>query len=130
MRALAIAALMAASPAFADWVPVKPSTDPDPVVRIEGDTLTYIGGINATGLTKLSEAVRHLPRGQVTKMIVNSGGGDTKPGIFIAECDIDRIRWLRKETDCYGPPMPWNTKPGTLRDWRRSDIYRKNFPNW
>lgn len=54
----------------------------------------------------------------------------TKPGVFIAECDIDRIRWLRKETDCYGPPMPWNTKPGTLRDWRRSDIYRKNFPNW
>jgi predicted amidohydrolase len=54
----------------------------------------------------------------------------TKPGIFIAECDIDRIRWLRKETDLYGPPMPWNTKPGVLRDWRRSDVYRKNYPDW
>jgi predicted amidohydrolase len=54
----------------------------------------------------------------------------TKPGIFIAECDIDRIRWLRKETDLYGPPMPWNAKPGVLRDWRRSDVYRKNYPDW
>jgi len=54
----------------------------------------------------------------------------TKPGIFIAECDIDRIRWLRQEKDLYGPPMPWNTKPGTLRDWRRSEVYRKNFPDW
>jgi predicted amidohydrolase len=40
----------------------------------------------------------------------------TKQDIFIAECDIDRIRWLRKERDLYGPPMPWNAKPGVLRD--------------
>lgn len=101
MRALAIAALMAASPAFADWVPVKPSTDPDPVVKIEGDTLTYIGGINAAGLTKLSEAVRHLPRGQVTKMIVNSGGGDTKPGIFIGSIVADLKPDLTIEVGCF-----------------------------
>ena len=54
----------------------------------------------------------------------------TKPGIFIAECDIDRIRWLREQKDLYGPPMPWNTKPGTLRDWRRPEVYRKNCPDW
>ncbi len=54
----------------------------------------------------------------------------TKPGIFIAECDLDRIRWLREEKDQYGPPMPFNTKPGVLRDWRRSGLYRKNFPDW
>lgn len=101
MRALALVALMAASPAFADWVPVKPSTDPDPVVRIDGDTLTYIGGINAAGLTKLSEAVRHLPRGQVTKMIVNSGGGDTKPGIFIGSIVADLKPDLTIEVGCF-----------------------------
>jgi predicted amidohydrolase len=54
----------------------------------------------------------------------------TKPGIFIAECDLERIRWLREEQDQYGPPMPFNTKPGVLRDWRRSGLFRKNFPDW
>ena len=54
----------------------------------------------------------------------------TRPGIFIAECDLDRIRWLREEKDQYGPPMPFNTKPGVLRDWRRSGLFRKNFPDW
>jgi predicted amidohydrolase len=51
-----------------------------------------------------------------------------KPGIIIAECDLDRIRWLREEKDLYGPPMPWRTKPGVLRDWRRPELFRKNFP--
>lgn len=101
MRALAIAALLAAGPAFAEWVPVKPSTDPNPIVKIEGDTLTYIGGVNAAGLTALSEAVRHLPRGQVTKMIVNSGGGDTKPGIFIGSIVADLKPDLTIEVGCF-----------------------------
>ena len=77
------AALLAASPASVGDIPGKPSSDPNPIVRIDGDTLTYIGGINSKGLDALSEAVRHLPRGQVTKMVVNSGGGDTKVGIYI-----------------------------------------------
>jgi predicted amidohydrolase len=54
----------------------------------------------------------------------------TKPGIFIAECDVERIRWLREEKDLYGPPMPWKTKPGVLRDWRIPNLFRKNFSDW
>jgi len=54
----------------------------------------------------------------------------TKTGIFMAECDFDRIRWLREETDRYGPPMPFNTKPGVLREWRRREVFRKNFSDW
>jgi len=53
-----------------------------------------------------------------------------KPGIFIADCDFERIRWLREQRDLYGPPMPWRAKPGVLRDWRRPEVYRKNFPDW
>lgn len=101
MRALAIAALLAASPASADWVPVKPSTDANPIVKIDGDTLTYIGGINAAGLTALSDAVRELPRGQVTKMVVNSGGGDTKPGIYIGSIIADLKPDLTIEVGCF-----------------------------
>lgn len=101
MRALALAAFLAASPALAEETPVKPSIDPKPIVKIEGDTLTYIGGINAAGLTALSEAVRDLPRGQVTKMIVNSGGGDTKPGIFIGSIIADLKPDLTIEVGCF-----------------------------
>lgn len=101
MRALALAAFLAASPALAEETPVKPSTDPKPIVKIEGNTLTYIGGINAAGLTALSEAVRDLPRGQVTKMIVNSGGGDTKPGIFIGSIIADLKPDLTIEVGCF-----------------------------
>jgi hypothetical protein len=101
MRALLLAALLGAGPAWGEYVPVKPSTDPNPIVRIDGDTLTYIGGINAAGLTALSEAVRDLPRGQVTKMVVNSGGGDTKPGIFIGSIVADLKPDLTIEVGCF-----------------------------
>ncbi len=53
-----------------------------------------------------------------------------KPGIFMAECDLGRIRWLREQKDLYGPPMPWRAKPGVLRDWRLPELYRKNFRAW
>jgi hypothetical protein len=86
---------------MAEQIPVKPSTDPNPIVKIDGDTLTYIGGINAAGLTALSNAVRDLPRGQVTKMVVNSGGGDTKPGIFIGSIIADLKPDLTIEVGCF-----------------------------
>jgi hypothetical protein len=95
------AALLAASPASASDVPGKPSTDAKPLVRIDGDTLTYIGGINSAGLDALSEAVRHLPRGQVKKMVVNSGGGDTKVGIYIGSIVADLKPDLTIETGCF-----------------------------
>lgn len=102
MRALIFAAaLLAASPASVGDIPGKPSSDPNPIVRIDGDTLTYIGGINSKGLDALSEAVRHLPRGQVTKMVVNSGGGDTKVGIYIGSIVADLKPDLTIETGCF-----------------------------
>jgi hypothetical protein len=101
-RALAmVAVLLAASSAAAEDLAGKPSTDPDPVVRIDGDTLTYIGGVNDKGLNALSEAVRHLPRGQVTKMLVNSGGGDTGAGIYIGSIVADLKPHLTIETGCF-----------------------------
>ena len=101
MRTLVLAALLTVGPAMAEVTAVKPSTDPNPIVKIEGDTLTYIGGINAAGLTALSDAVRDLPRGQVTKMLVNSGGGDTKPGIFIGSIVADLKPDLTIEVGCF-----------------------------
>jgi hypothetical protein len=101
MRALALVALLASGPAVAEVTAAKPSTDANPIVKIEGDTLTYIGGINAAGLTALSDAVRDLPRGQVTKMLVNSGGGDTKVGIYIGSIIADLKPDLTIEVGCF-----------------------------
>lgn len=95
-----LAALLCASPGLAEE-PGKPSTDPNPEVRIEGDTLIYIGGINENGVTALSEAVRTIPRGKITRMLVNSGGGDTKPGIYIGSIIADLKPHLTIETGCF-----------------------------
>ena len=100
-RTLVLATLLSVGPAMAEQAPAKPSTDPNPIVKIEGDTLTYIGGINEVGLTALDKAVRDLPRGQVTKMVVNSGGGDTKPGIFIGSIIADLKPDLTIEVGCF-----------------------------
>jgi hypothetical protein len=96
-----ISALLVPCAALAEYVPAKPSTDPNPVVRIEGDTLYYLGGINEVGLDALSEAVRTLPRDQVTKMVVNSGGGDTNAGIYIGSIVGDLRPELIIETGCF-----------------------------
>ncbi|MEY4870900.1 MAG: hypothetical protein RLZZ563_230 [Pseudomonadota bacterium] len=101
MRAFAIMALLAAGPVVAEDMPAAPSSDPNPIVTIDGDTLTYIGGINAVGLTALSAAVRDLPRGQVTKMVVNSGGGDTKVGIYIGSIIADLKPDLTIDVGCF-----------------------------
>lgn len=101
MRVAILAACLIAGPASAGDAPGKPSTDPNPIVTIDGDTLTYIGGINAAGLTALSEAVRDLPRGQVTKMLVNSGGGDTKVGIHIGSIVADLKPDLTIDVGCF-----------------------------
>jgi len=98
---IALALLAGNGAAAAELAPTKPSTDSNPVVRIDGDTLTYIGGINANGLRSLSDAVRSLPRGQVTKMVINSGGGDTKPGIFVGSIVGDLKPELIIETGCF-----------------------------
>lgn len=101
MRALVIAALLTAGPAIAEGTLAKPSTDANPKVRIDDDTLTYIGGINEAGLTALGAAVRDLPLWQVTKMLVNSGGGDTKPGIYIGSIMADLKPDLTIEVGCF-----------------------------
>lgn len=103
MRAsLVLAAfLLAAGCASAANDVARPSTAPNPIVRVDGDTLTYIGGINGAGLDALGEAVRSLPRGQVTTMVVNSGGGDTKVGLAIGAIVADIKPHLIVETGCF-----------------------------
>jgi hypothetical protein len=96
-----VAWLLFASSALAADAPGKPSTAPEPEVRVEGDTLIYIGGTNDKGLEALRAVVRDLAPGQVTRMLVNSGGGDTRAGIQIGFIVAALKPHLTIETGCF-----------------------------
>ncbi len=54
----------------------------------------------------------------------------TKEGLFVADLDLDRIRWLRETWDASEYPRRWKTKPGIFKQWRRPELYRKNCEDW
>lgn len=48
-------------------------------------------------------------------------------GVHLVDFDLDRIRWLRRESDrTVDGESPWRTKPGVLRDWRRKEVLAGN----
>jgi len=50
-------------------------------------------------------------------------------GVFVTTLDLDRIRELREAMDTYTMPMPFRTKPGLLKEWRRPEIYGELVKN-
>ena len=51
-------------------------------------------------------------------------------GVHTVDLDLVRVRELRAEHDRRKAPdeqhLPWRTKPGNLRDWRRDEVLRAN----
>lgn len=48
-------------------------------------------------------------------------------GVHVVDLDLERVRWLRQQQDrIVDGPSPWRTKPGVLRDWRRSEVFQAN----
>jgi predicted amidohydrolase len=45
-----------------------------------------------------------------------------KPGLIFADCDLDRIKWLRSQTQSLGLPKPYKVIPGLLK-YRRPEFY-------
>lgn len=104
VQRLSLAALCGALalPALADQAdPFRPATGTGAKVTVSGDTLSYIGGIEADGLLALRAALAEVPKGQITRMVVNSGGGDTKVGIEIGGIIADLAPDLTIETGCF-----------------------------
>ena len=48
---------------------------------------------------------------------------EKKIGVYYADINLERVRWLRKQEDKITYPLPYKTKPGTLDQWRREEIY-------
>jgi hypothetical protein len=76
-----------ASPA-ADLALVAATVEPA-VVRIEGDTLVYRGNLSQASSRSWQRAVDGLPPGQLARIVIASGGGDTVEGRRLG-------RWVRQ----------------------------------
>lgn len=58
------------------------------VVRIQGDTLYYTGNFSAASTKAFDAAVAGIRKGQLTRLVIYSGGGDTVAGRHVG-------RWVR-----------------------------------
>jgi plasmid stability protein len=65
-----------------------PAVAEPPVVEIRGDTVYYTGGFKVSSMAVFDTAVAPLRRGQVTRLVLRSGGGDTVAGRNVG-------RWVR-----------------------------------
>jgi hypothetical protein len=82
------AAPVASAPPPADLALVAATVEPA-VVRIEGDTLVYRGNLSQASSRSWQRAVDGLPPGQLARIVIASGGGDTVEGRRLG-------RWVRQ----------------------------------
>jgi len=97
IKATGLQRLLARALCLCAATPVQAATPPEllaatadpPVVEIRGDTLYYTGGFKLDSMAVFNDAVASLRRGQVTRLVIRSGGGDTVAGRIVG-------RWVRK----------------------------------
>jgi hypothetical protein len=85
---------MSASAAEASETPahrppeIQRATVEPAVVRVQGDTAFYTGNMSKASSAAFDAAVAGVRRGQVTRLVISSGGGDTVEGRHVG-------RWVR-----------------------------------
>lgn len=47
----------------------------------------------------------------------------SKEGVFVADCDLERLRFLREQEDRHDFPGVKRCKPGIFRQWYRPELY-------
>lgn len=57
-------------------------------VHLQGDTLYYTGNFSKASTATFNAAVAGIARGQLTRLVISSGGGDTVEGRYVG-------RWVR-----------------------------------
>jgi len=96
LRTAAAAALAICLPGLAlgaeagDRQPPRPpeiqrATAEPAVVRVLGDTITYTGNFSKASSAAFDAAVAGVRRGQVTRLVISSGGGDTVAGRHVGQ---------------------------------------------
>jgi hypothetical protein len=93
---LASALARAETPADLDSAKVEPA-----IVRVEGDTVYFTGHISEASAQVFAATVAPLERGQVTRLVVSSRGGDTVPGRRIGQWVHDMGLLVEVEKVCF-----------------------------
>jgi hypothetical protein len=78
----------AAAPSVAKPPDVERARAEPAQVRVQGDTVYYTGNLSTASSAAFDVAVAGLARGQVTRLVISSGGGDTVAGRHVG-------RWVR-----------------------------------
>lgn len=91
LSGLAVGAAVGA--AAGDRKPPRPpeilrATAEPAVVQVQGDTITYAGNFSKASSAAFDTAVAGVRRGQITRLVISSGGGDTVAGRHVG-------RWVR-----------------------------------
>ncbi len=114
------APVASASPA-ADLALVAATVEPADV-RIEGDTLVYRGNLSQASSRSWRRAVEGLPPGQLARIVIASGGGDTVEGRRLG-------RWVRQmnlivevDTICFSSCVDYIFPAGRARRIRDGAI--------
>ncbi len=68
-------------------------------IHVQGDTIYYNGGIDEPSYQKFSQIMEENP--SVSKMVINSGGGDTQSGIKIGTLVYERGMDVKVEEICF-----------------------------
>jgi len=70
-------------------------------VRVQGDTLYYTGNISKASSAAFDAAVAGVRRGQITRLVISSGGGDTVEGRHVGRWVRDRALVVEVDVICF-----------------------------
>lgn len=70
-------------------------------VRVQGDTVHYIGNFSKASSAVFDAAVASVPPRQLTRMVISSGGGDTVAGRSIGAWVRDRALVVEVDVICF-----------------------------
>jgi hypothetical protein len=70
-------------------------------VRVQGDTLYYSGNLSKASSAAFDTAVAGIPRGQFTRLVISSGGGDTVAGRHIGTWVRDMALVVEVDVICF-----------------------------
>lgn len=95
-RLILVACVTGATACASAGAPTRAANPPDiesaraepAQVRVQGDTVYYTGNFSSASSAAFDAAVAGIARGQVTRLVISSGGGDTVAGRHVG-------RWVR-----------------------------------
>jgi len=71
------------------------------LVRVQGDTLYYTGNLSKASSAAFDAAVAGVGRGQLTRLVISSGGGDTVEGRHVGRWVRDRALVVEVDVICF-----------------------------